>query len=327
MPRRHRKRSRFQLWARSISNAVAGRIATACLRLARWFNREKLANFCGPLMVRIGPWLPEHKVGFNNLRAAFPEKTDAEIETILRGVWDNLGRFFADFAHLDRIEVREVGRETERHDVEYTQRALDRFHALRDSGKPALTFAAHIGNWELPALIAHRYGAKSTVLYRRPNVPAVADAVIDIRAGSMGNLIASGIDAPVVLANALLSGEIVGMLVDQYYKNGVEVEFFGQPTRANPLIARLARQVDCPIYGTRVLRLPGNRFRADITEEIEPVRDAGGAVDVAGTMQKITSVIEGWIRENPDQWLWVHRRWRPGDPPPKRRKNRPAGSL
>ena len=79
---------------------------------------------------------------------------------------------------------------------------------------------------------------------------------------------------------------------------------------ANPLIARLARQVDCPIHGTRVVRLPGHRFRADLTEAVEPVRDADGRVDIAGTMQAITNVVEGWIRENPEQWLWLHRRWR-----------------
>jgi KDO2-lipid IV(A) lauroyltransferase len=101
------------------------------------------------------------------------------------------------------------------------------------------------------------------------------------------------------------------MLVDQYYTRGVDVTFFGQVTRANPLIARLARQIECPIHGTRVIRLPGNRFRADVTEAIPAVRGADGRIDIGGTMQTITSVIEGWIREHPEQWLWVHRRWRP----------------
>jgi KDO2-lipid IV(A) lauroyltransferase len=322
----HPKLSRFQLWTIAASNAVAGAVATACLKLARRVDRNKLANFCGPLMVRLGPWLREHKVGIANLEAAFPNKSDAEIETILAGVWDNLGRFFADFAHLDRLTVRERGL-TGVFDIEYSERALDRFEAMRDSQKPALLFAAHLGNWELPPLVAHRYGARTTVLYRRPNVPAVADAVIAIRAGTMGTLLSSGIDAPVQLANALLEGQAVGMLVDQYYKHGVEVEFFGQKTRANPLLARLARQVDCPIYGTRVIRRPGNRFEVDITEPISPVRDPNGQVDIEGTMQAITTVVEGWVREHPEQWLWVHRRWRPDDAPVGRRKPRPRGSL
>jgi KDO2-lipid IV(A) lauroyltransferase len=100
------------------------------------------------------------------------------------------------------------------------------------------------------------------------------------------------------------------MLVDQYYVNGVDVTFFGRPGKANPFIARPARHVECPIYGTRVVRRRIGIARAELSEPIEPRRDTEGRIDVQGTMQAITSVIEGWVREHPEQWLWVHRRWR-----------------
>ena len=64
---------------------------------------------------------------------------------------------------------------------------------------------------------------------------------------------------------------------------------------------------DC-LHGVRIIRLPGQRFRGERSEEVKPVRDAGGQIDIQGTMQAVTSVIEGWIREYPDQWLWLHRR-------------------
>jgi KDO2-lipid IV(A) lauroyltransferase len=108
------------------------------------------------------------------------------------------------------------------------------------------------------------------------------------------------------------------MLVDQYYVRGVEVTFFGRRTMANPLLARLAQHFDCPIHGTRIVRLPGNRFRAELTDEIKPARDADGKIDIAATTQIITNVVEGWIREHPEQWLWLHRRWRPEDARPAR---------
>ena len=76
------------------------------------------------------------------------------------------------------------------------------------------------------------------------------------------------------------------------------------------MLARLLRQVECPIHGVRVIRLPGHRFRAELSEEVKPARNAAGEIDVQGTMQAVTSVIEDWIREYPDQWLWLHRRWR-----------------
>jgi KDO2-lipid IV(A) lauroyltransferase len=72
----------------------------------------------------------------------------------------------------------------------------------------------------------------------------------------------------------------------------------------------LARRFECPIHGARTVRLPGHRFRLEVTPEIVPARDAAGRINVAATTQKINDVIEGWVRENPDQWLWLHRRWR-----------------
>ena len=127
------------------------------------------------------------------------------------------------------------------------------FERLR--GKPALIFAAHLGNWELPALIATRFALDATILYRRPNISVVSDAIIKIRKDSMGTLVATTLDAPFKLVRVLESGGRVAMLVDQYYVNGVDVTFFGRPCKANPFIARLAQHVDCPIYGTRVVRI------------------------------------------------------------------------
>ena len=172
-------------------------------------------------------------------------------------------------------------------------------HAAANDGKPALIFAAHLANWELPAICAATYKLDSAVLYRRPNIAAHRRLAHQTRAASMGELIPTGLDAPMKLADALERGAHVGMLVDQYYVRGVEVTFFGRRTMANPLLARLARHFDCPIHGTRVIRLPGHRFRVELTEEIEPARDAEGKIDIAGTMQIITSVVEGWIREIP----------------------------
>jgi KDO2-lipid IV(A) lauroyltransferase len=81
-------------------------------------------------------------------------------------------------------------------------------------------------------------------------------------------------------------------------------------TKANPMLARLLRQIKCPIHGVRIVRQPGHRFRGELSEEVKPVRDAAGQIEIEGTMQAVTTVIEGWIREYPDQWLWLHRRWR-----------------
>lgn len=296
--------------AKAAGDAALGWLAVGMLRAIRTTSRERMADLAGGFMRRLGPRLKEHKLGRANLAAAFPEKSAAEIETILDAVWDNLGRVTAEFAHIDRLRMFEPDPD-DKGDILYTIPVYDRFRALREDGKPALIFAAHLANWELPALVASRYRLDTTVLYRRPNIGAVSDAIIRIRKGSMGTLVPTGLDAPLKLVRVLEAGGHVAMLVDQHYVNGVDVTFFGRRCKANPFIARLARHVDCAIHGTRVVRLPDRRrFRVDLTEAIAPARDAEGRIDIAGTMQVITSVVEGWVREHPEQWLWVHRRWR-----------------
>ena len=90
-----------------------------------------------------------------------------------------------------------------------------------------------------------------------------------------------------------------------------DVHFTSHVCKASPLIAQLARHIDCPIHGVRVVRLADrNKFWAEVTDPIEPTRDAEGKIDVAATTQVIANVVESWVREHPDQWLWQHRRWR-----------------
>jgi KDO2-lipid IV(A) lauroyltransferase len=298
-------------------SAVSGVLAVGILRTVRLVNPDLMTNFASWFMRKVGPLLPEHEVGRANLAAAFPEKSPAEIETILAGAWDNLGRVGAEFANLDRIwDFDPLNPKSGR--IRLDDADVARFNRLADDGKPALIFSAHLANWELPAICAATYGLDAAVLYRRPNVAGIDKWLRQTRAASMGELVPAGLEAPMKLAAALQRGAHVGMLVDQYYVRGVPVTFFGRRTMANPLLARLAQHFDCPIHGVRVIRLPGNRFTAEISEAVVPARDADGKIDIAATMQIITNVIEGWIREHPEQWLWLHRRWRPEDERPPR---------
>jgi Kdo2-lipid IVA lauroyltransferase/acyltransferase len=295
--------------AKPIGEAAVGALTVGVLKTTRYFDPIKTANLLGRVTRLIGPALREQRIGRANLTAAFPEKSPEEIEQILAGVWDNLGRVGAEFAHLDHIwDHDEAHPELGRIEIPPSTNKL--FHQLRLDGKPALIFASHLGNWELPALAAVAHGLDAAILYRRPNIASADRIIQEMRQVKMGTLIPAGRNAPLQLAEALQKGQHVAMLVDQYWTNGVEVTFFGRKTRANPTLARLLRQVECPVHGVRIIRLPGHRFRAELSEEIMPVRDASGQIDIQGTMQAITSVIEGWIREYPDQWLWLHRRWR-----------------
>jgi KDO2-lipid IV(A) lauroyltransferase len=294
---------------KSAAASAVGALTVGMLRTTRYFDPQKTADRFARIAQMIGPRLREQRIGRDNLTAAFPEKSPEEIEKILAGVWDNLGRVGAEFAHIDKIWDYDE-EHPERSRIELSPRTHELFHQLRLDGKPALIFASHLANWEMPALAAVAHKLDTAILYRRPNIASADRIIQEMRQIKMGTLVPAGRDAPLRLAEALKNGQHVAMLVDQYLTGGVEVTFFGRKTRANPMLARLLRQVECPVHGVRIIRLPGNRFRAEVSEEVKPVRTADGQIDIQGMTQAVTSVVEGWIREYPEQWLWLHRRWR-----------------
>src|SRR5207248_3377013 len=140
--------------------------AAGMFRLLAATDRTRMADLAARVMRSIGPRLKEHRIGRANLAASFPQKSSAEIEATLREAWDNLGRVAVELAHVGRLRIVDpyVGGDG---DITYSADAHRRFFELRDDGKPALIFAAHLGNWELPPLVAARFGLDATVLYRR----------------------------------------------------------------------------------------------------------------------------------------------------------------
>lgn len=258
---------------------------------------------------RLGPFTSAHHIAMDNIRAAFPEKDAAWHRRIADEAWDNLGRVACEYVHIDRIwdltEARDPGGRIQADDATYA-----RFAELRETGGPVLIFAAHLANWELPAVAAARHGLDAAVLYRTPNSRPVAEAILALRQNAMGELIPAGLMAPTKLAKALQRRAVVGMVVDQRFGRGPRIDFLGRPAQANPLLANLARRFDCPVRGARAIRLEGSRFRLELTDPIPMPRDAEGLVDVPAATQTINDVIAGWVREHPGQWLWMHRRWR-----------------
>ena len=296
---------------RRLLHSIAGGTAVGLLRMLRLTNRKRTADIVGAILRRLGPLLPEHRIGRANLSAAFPDMPAEEIERILSSVWDNLGRVAVEFPHLDRLVLQASADDIDAgDDVIYDETVAARFIAARER-MPAVFFTAHLANWEIPALMAAQFDVPMNVLFRPPSLPAIRDAILKIRSKSMGTLVPASFAAPLQLARAMENGQSVAMLVDQHDSTGIDVVFFGRTCKANSLLAQLARHFDCPVRGVRIVReADGNSFRFCLTEPLDVPRDAEGKVDVARTMQLITSVVEGWVREHPEQWLWLHRRWR-----------------
>jgi KDO2-lipid IV(A) lauroyltransferase len=254
----------------------------------------------------LGPKIWRHKVVMDNLAIAFPEKSIGEREKLASDNWAQMARSLIEYIYLDEIfDLDEDNTESERIEI----KNAEQFHKLRDDGLPAILFTGHIANFELLPLVSSRFGLEIQSMYRRPNNPHAASKVADARKEYGKNLVASGAGASFQLMSALERGDHVGLLVDQKFRRGINIPFFGKDAKTNPLLAKLARRYNCPVHGARTIRLPNGRFRLEITDELILPRDENGDVDIKGTMQLVTDVVEGWVREYPEQWLWMHRRW------------------
>jgi len=254
----------------------------------------------------LGPKIWRHKVVMDNLAIAFPEKSTEERDQLASDNWAQMARTLLEYIYLDEIFNLEVEME-ESDTIEIVNG--EAFQKLRDDGLPAILFTGHIANFELLPMVSAKFGLQIQSMYRRPNNKHAASQVEESRKTYGGNLVASGAGSSFQLMSALERGEHVGLLVDQKFRRGIKVPFFGKEAKTNPLLAKLARRYDCPVHGARSIRLPDGRFRLEITDELVLPRDKNGDVDIKGTTELVTKVVEGWVREYPEQWLWMHRRW------------------
>ncbi len=280
--------------------------AFALLGLVKQLPAQKAGALMASLVATLGPYLPRQKIVLENLARAFPKNTPEENLIIARAMWRNMGRQVAEYVFLDQLfdfdpDSDQVGR------VEVVGESI--FRRLHADGKPVIFFTGHTGNFELLPIAAATFGLEVTALFRAPNNPYFARRVLAARRTSMGHLVPAKAGAAIGLARALERGTSVGLLVDQKFSRGETTLFFGQPVQTNPLLPKLARQFDVAIHPARCIRLAGNRYRLELQEAVELPRDSAGKINVNASCQLLNDIVEGWVREYPDQWMWLHRRW------------------
>jgi KDO2-lipid IV(A) lauroyltransferase len=290
---------RFQQW-------LVAQLMFGFLNFLKLFPADGAMRFADRMTRQVGRRLKRHKLMLYNLRRAFPEKSDAELEEIALESWGNMGRLAAEYVFLDQLfdfdpESAEPGR------VEVL--GIPIFLELRDNPRPFIVFTGHTGNFELLPVAGNAFGLSVTVLFRPPNNPYIAQKVFDFRSGRMGKLVPSHAGSSFALARQLEAGQGVGVLVDQKFSRGLKTKFFGLDTKTNPLLPKLVRQFNCEVYPARCIRLPGNRYRLEIEPKMEMPRDEKGNLDLPATAQMMNDKVESWVREYPAQWLWYHDRW------------------
>lgn len=267
-----------------------------------WLLPMDWASALGGFLLRaVGPRLSVNRIARRNLARVFPEKSVEEIESVLRGMWDNLGRSIGEYPHISKLKVG-PGERVEVIGSEWIAH-------LRDDGKPGIFFSAHLANWELSSLPIWRDGLPVHVVYRAPNNPWVDWIFRAGVRGTVGTPIPKGPNGARQALAVLRDGGHLGMLIDQKMNDGIPIPFFGRDAMTAPALAQLALRYDCPVIPVRIERTKGCRFRITFFPPMEMPQGGDRQADIKVFMTEVNKRIEEWVRARPEQWLWVHRRW------------------
>ncbi|MGA2902913.1 MAG: lysophospholipid acyltransferase family protein [Candidatus Korobacteraceae bacterium] len=265
--------------------------------------------------ILIGGWVYHlhprlRRVGLRNLELAFPEKSPAERRKILRGVYVSLGRLLGEACLFPRYTQANVSRIA-------AYQGFENFEAAEKQEKGVLLLTAHLGAWEVGSFFHSLQGHPMQIVVRPLDNPYV-DALVTRYRGLHGNTMISKQEFARGLIAAMRRNETVGILMDTNMTppQGVFVDFFGIPACAASGLARIALYTSASVVPAFTIWDPVLRkYRVEFDRPVELVRTGNDDADAVANTARFTQIIEGYIRRYPDQWLWVHRRW----------KTRPAG--
>ena len=264
----------------------------------------------GALVYRLLPRL--RRVGKQNLALAFPDKPEAERTAILRGVYRSLGWQLAEFCHMARLTPEQASQF-----IRYE--GLDNYLAARDRGQGVLVLTGHLGAWELSSFYHSLMGHPMGMVIRRLDNPRV-DAFVNALRCRHGNRVLHKDDFARGLLTAMRAGEAVGILMDTNMRppQGVFVNFFGRPACTASGLARVALKTGAAVLPGFMLWEPAEkRYVLHFGPELLFEQSGDAEADALAATQQCAAATEDWIRRYPDQWLWIHRRW----------KTRPAGEA
>ena len=255
------------------------------------------SGFFGKIAGFLGPKMAMNRKAVRHIRAAL-QCDEATAQTIAKGHWNNLGRVIAEYPKLKTIAT---------HHVRF--QGLEHIERLRDDGQGGVSFGAHLGNWEvIPHALIHHADFSMHPVYRAPNNPYVDKRLHEYRSPD-GRLIPypKSRKGMVGMVKALKNKDHLGLLIDQKYNEGMSFPFFGMQARTGTAFIELAQKYKCPLVPIRCIR-EKDGFCIEVSPPISTLDRS-----VEEVLGDAHALLEKWIYEHPDQWLWLHRRWRKED--------------
>ena len=266
----------------------------------------KIANFLGRLWFIVDR--RHRNVALENLTHVFgTEKNTDEIRKLARQVFCNLAFIVFEIGWLLRLKKKEFSKYFHVYGLHYLKNA-------HKKGKGVLVLTGHMGNWELMSLPAKMLGYSMSAIYRPLDFKPLDLFFINLR-GSYGTTLYPKKNAMRPILRGLKKGELIGIFLDQNtpVRSGVFVDFFNRKACTNKGLALIALRTDAPVIPLFLLREEGG-YRVEFGPEVPVIRTGDKEKDIKTTSRQYNRVLEDVIRRYPDQWFWVHKRWKTKNP-------------
>jgi KDO2-lipid IV(A) lauroyltransferase len=243
-------------------------------------------------------------ITIHNLVRAFPEKNLSEIIGIAKNVYRNMGTVAAEFFEIPNLTAENMSNWV-------TFEGLEHYEKVRAKKRGILFYTAHFGNWELLAACFGLQNIRVTIVYRALDNPLLEDFVAWFRSFTGHKVVPKG-GASQKIVELLGRNEMIGILIDQNvaWQEGVFVDFFGRPAATTRRFADLALKTGASVVSAFIIRQENGRYRIVINREIKVSKTGDHEKDIFDTTQTFTRVIEDVVREYPDQYFWIHQRWK-----------------
>ena len=252
----------------------------------------------GKLASLIGPKLGVTKKAYNNIKNVMPEKSENEIKKIIKDMWKNLGKVVGEYPHLSKLDPEKNNKIQV-----YGKKNL---LLIKKTKTPAIFFSGHLANWEILPNVAIKNGVPVLSIFRRPNNPFINFLIKYIRSNLP--MAPKGKEGAKQLIYSLKKGISIGLVIDQKMNDGIKVPFFNKPAMTSDALAQLCLRIKSLVVPVEVERIKNTNFKITFHDPLKITKNGKSKTPVQ-IMTEVNLIMEKWIRKNPGQWLWLHRRW------------------
>jgi|TARA_B110000495_G_scaffold12321_1_gene8854 KDO2-lipid IV(A) lauroyltransferase len=283
-----------KLFDRYIHDPISALLAIPLFLILKILPYKISSYLCGALMLIIAPLTSYNNRVKKHMKIAFPKKSITEINNLSRKHWFMLGQTIGEMPHINKM-------------IQLDRLETEGLEKIKTG--PAILVGAHMGNWEFLLRVGDLAGRRAGYVFRPINNWILNKIQIKRNEDANADFYRKGRLAAIGMAGKLKAGEVVGLTGDQLLREGIMVPFFGIDTPTPQAAAIMSLKWNIPIYMVRIERLNGIRFKMTIEDKLKVPKNQSKDKAIYEITKLISSRIEKWIINKPEQWLWAHRRW------------------